>query len=111
MQKLASRWLETGFKKSKNRDRLGIVAAILEEAEFGARKTNIQSSVRLTLVLLRKYLILVCDCGFVRFERKTFYLTDKGREFLEKYREFGKRYAEAQNLFEVLSIERKTFVQ
>ena len=49
----------------KNRDRLSIVAAILEATNSGASKTRIMFMVRLTFSLLEKYLGVVLGAGFI----------------------------------------------
>ncbi|MGA2683277.1 MAG: winged helix-turn-helix domain-containing protein [Candidatus Bathyarchaeia archaeon] len=86
----------------KNRDRLSIVAAILETANSGATKSHIKIGANLSFSLLEKYLNIVVGAGFVRVEGCTFELTARGREFLKQYKHFCERYVEARKLFEAL---------
>jgi predicted transcriptional regulator len=90
----------------KNRDRLSIVAAILEVAYSGANKTRIMFNANLSFKLLEKYLEVVVGSGFVRLEGSRYELTERGREFLKRYRDYAMRYVEAQKLLEDLGCER-----
>jgi len=49
----------------KNRDRLGIIAAILEAASVVSTKTRIMYAANLSFKLLEKYLETVLEAGFV----------------------------------------------
>jgi predicted transcriptional regulator len=91
----------------KNRDRLCIVAAILEAANSGASKTRIMLGANLSFKLLEKYLRVVLGAGFVRVEGCRYKLTERGREFLKRYRRFRERYVEAKKLLEALDCERE----
>ena len=91
----------------KNRDRVSIVAAILEAANSGASKTHIMFGANLSFSLLEKYLDVVVGAGFVRVEDSRYVLTERGREFLKHYRRFHERYVEAQKLLEALDCERE----
>jgi predicted transcriptional regulator len=94
----------------KNRDRLCIVAAILEAANLGATKTHIMVGANLSFSLLEKYLDVVVGAGFVRVEGSRYVLTLQGREFLVQYRRFRERYVGAQKLLEALGCERAKLV-
>lgn len=94
----------------KNRDRLCIVADILEAANLGVGKTRIMSGANLSFSLLEKYLRVVLGAGFVRVEGCRYKLTERGREFLKQYRRFRERYVEAQKLLEALSCDCKRTV-
>ena len=91
----------------KNRDRVGIVAAILEAAHAGSSKTRIMFNANLSFSLLEKYLEVVESAGFVRIDDSTYHLTERGREFLKQYRFFEDRYVRAQKLLESLVCERE----
>jgi predicted transcriptional regulator len=91
----------------KNRDRLCIVAAILEAANLGMSKTRIMLGANLSFKLLEKYLRVVLGAGFVRVEGCRYKLTERGREFLKRYRRFRERYVEAKKLLEALDCERE----
>ena len=91
----------------KNRDRLCIVAAILEAANSGASKTRIMLRANLSFNLLEKYLGVVLGAGFVREEGCRYVLTERGRGFLKQDRRFQERYVGAQKLLEALGSERE----
>ena len=91
----------------KNRDRLSIVAAILEAARTGASKTRIMFAANLSFSLLEKYLAVAIKSEFVRVEDNKYSLTEHGREFLKQYRQFEDRYIRARTLLESLSSERE----
>ena len=91
----------------KNRDRLCIVADILEVAYSGASKTHIMFGANLSFKLLEKYLGVAMNAHFLRVEGSRFVLTEQGQEFLRQYRHFVERYAMAQQSLESLDGERE----
>jgi predicted transcriptional regulator len=94
----------------KNRDSLGIVAAILESANSGAAKTHIMFRANLSFNLLEKYLDVACTAGFVQPNSGRYQLTELGREFLKEYKHFNERYDRARRTLESLSSERERLV-
>ena len=90
----------------KNRDRLSIIAAILEAANSGASKTRIMFSANLSFKLLEKYLDVVIKAGFVRIEYSNYRLTEQGRAFLKNYKLLQEKFSRTQGLLEALSCER-----
>jgi len=95
----------------KNRDRVSIVAAILEAANPESSKTHIMFKAGLSFSLLEKYLEIVYGGGFVRIQGSRYQLTERGREFLRQYRNFEERYLRAEKLFEALISERERLTQ
>ena len=91
----------------KNRDSVDIVAAILEAANSGARKTHIMMHANLSFSLLEKYLRVAGCAGFVRFEGGRYLLTELGREFLREYRHFHERYDRVQKMLDLLGSEKE----
>ena len=91
---------------SKNRDRLSIIAAILEAASTGKSKTRIMYEANLSFKLLEKYLDYVLDAGFVRVDDSRYSLTESGCEYLKKYRSFNEKYFRLQNAIAELTHER-----
>ncbi len=91
----------------KNRDRLSIVAAILEVAHNGASKTRIMYAANLSFSLLEKYLAVALSSGFIKVSRGKYRLTLKGHEFLKDYNYFHQRYDRAQKMLESLGSERE----
>jgi len=68
------------------RDRLDIIADVLEVAKSGARKTQIMYGANLSYTLLTRYLKEVMDTGLVRREDESiFKLTEKGSDFLQAF--------------------------
>ena len=92
---------------SKNRDRLSIIAAILEAANSGSSKTRIMFRANLSFKILEKYLSATVSAGFLRIDDCRYILTDSGREFLRLYRENNESYVKAQKFLERLTSERK----
>lgn len=74
------------------RDRLDIIADILNVASERSKKTRIMYQANLSYKLLCKYLPEVLRAYLVRFEReeRCYVLTHKGQAFLEQYREYSK---------------------
>lgn len=95
------------FKMGKNRDRLSIVAAILEAANSGTSKTRIMFSANLSFSLLEKYLEVASQAGFLRMNGTKYYLTELGQEFLREYKYFHERYDRAQKMLDSLGSERE----
>jgi predicted transcriptional regulator len=67
------------FVLGKNRDRLSLIAAILEAAGSGSNKTRIMYQANLSFKLLEKYLDTAIEAGFVKVYGTNYVLTDYGR--------------------------------
>lgn len=91
----------------KNRDRLSIVAAILEAANPGTSKTRIMFSANLSFSLLEKYLEVAHRAGFLQTRGSKYHLTELGQEFLREYTHFQERYDKAQKMLDSLGSERE----
>lgn len=91
----------------KNRDRLSIVAAILEATNSGASKTRIMFQANLNFCLLEKYLDVATESGFLSETRSKYSLTRRGHAFLKEYRYFHDRYVRAQETLQSLQVERE----
>jgi len=77
---------------SKYRDRLQIIASILVIASRRAKKTQIMYQANLSYKLLCRYLSEVLDSGLICLENEERYvLTNKGKEFLNRHKEYSKR--------------------
>lgn len=74
------------------RSRLDIIADILSVVKNGAKKTQVMYQANLSYRLLKRYLGEVVRASLVRFERnkQCYVLTEKGREFLEKYKDYAR---------------------
>ena len=95
----------------KNRDRVSIIAAILEAANSGSTKTRIMFKANLSFMLLEKYLNVSVNADLVSVEGPTYKLTVRGREYLKQYKLFEERYIKAQKLLETLDDERERLSQ
>lgn len=77
------------------RSRFDIIADILRvvKGDNGAKKTQIMYGANLSYKVLTRYLSEVLEACLIKFERNKhcYVLTDKGREFLEHYREYSIR--------------------
>ena len=86
----------------KNRDRVTIVAAVLEAANHGARKTRIMYRANVSFGLVEKYLEIALNADLLRLVGSWYELTERGREFLKEYRDFHENYDRTRKMFEHL---------
>ncbi len=89
----------------KYRRRFEIIADILKAAENGAKKTRIMYVANLSHRLLEKYLMKTINLGFIRFNNDGYEVTEKGRLFLERYRQFHSKYSRVQRELENMRFE------
>lgn len=95
---------------SKYRNRVEIVADILNIVENGARKTQIMYKGNLSYKLLTRYLGEVIGAGLVCAGEKTglYQLTEKGKMFLKHFENYSKsRNAVEQNLSNMKTLKTK----
>jgi predicted transcriptional regulator len=95
----------------KNRDRLSIVAAILEAVNSGASKTKIMFNANLSFKLLEKYLDICLQAGFLEANGTKYTLTAHGATILKQYKQLHERYNNAQKMFNNLVSERERLAQ
>jgi predicted transcriptional regulator len=74
------------------RNRLDIIADILQVVSQSAKKTQIMYQANLSYKVLQKYLREVRRASLVDFEcdDQCYVLTSKGRDFLEAYKEYSR---------------------
>ena len=76
---------------SKRRDKLYIVAEILEIAKEGTLKTQVMYRANLSFTQLNEYLSFMLKINLLEKtqinEREVYTATDKGLDFLQRYRE------------------------
>jgi predicted transcriptional regulator len=89
----------------KNRDRISIVAPILEASRNGASKTHIMFQANLSYKLLEKYLTTATEAGFIELHDTSYQLTTKGQNFLDQYRAFYNEYSKLQVSLQALGDE------
>ena len=99
------------FFLGKNRDRLSIIAAILEAVKSGASKTRIMFSANLSFALLEKYLDICIRAGFVEKNGTKYALTEHGASTLKQYKQLHERYSYAQKMFNNIVSERERLAQ
>jgi predicted transcriptional regulator len=77
--------------RPKRRDRLYIIAEILEIAKEGTLKTQIMYGANLSFTQLNDYLEFTLKINLLektrRNEKKVYKTTEKGMDFLQRYRE------------------------
>jgi predicted transcriptional regulator len=95
----------------KNRDRLSIIAAIVEAANSSASKTKIMVNANLSFALLEKYLDICLQSGFIETNGTKYVPTEHGAIFLKEYKQLNVRYNNAQRMFNNLIAERERLAQ
>lgn len=92
------------------RSRLDIIADMLRVvSEGGAKKTQIMYQANLSYRLLTRYLAEVINSGLVDFEHGEgcYVLTSKGKEFLEKYKDYMRHNKHVEERLNSLQGKRK----
>ena len=88
----------------KRRDRLHIMAEIMEAAKGKEGKTRIMYAVNLSFSQLKEYLSFLTEKGFLRIQienkKKVYETTAKGNLYIENYTEMSNRLS-TQDLPEV----------
>ncbi|MGB9841291.1 MAG: winged helix-turn-helix domain-containing protein [Candidatus Bathyarchaeales archaeon] len=76
------------------RGRLDIIADILRAVSQNAKKTQIMYQANLSYQVLQKYLSEVSEALLIEFncQDQCYVLTDKGKAFLEAYKEYSRDY-------------------
>jgi len=73
--------------KRRYRARYEIIAEILKVTQTGASRTLIKRKCDLSSSQLCKYLQYLVNVGLIGVEQKVFKITEKGKEWLERYQE------------------------
>jgi len=91
------------------RNRLDIIADILNVVSEDAKKTQIMYQANLSYKVLQKYLAEISDASLIEFENETrcYVLTDKGREFLEAYTDYSKTNMHIEKRLNDVRLKRK----
>jgi predicted transcriptional regulator len=90
------------------RRRFEIIGDILSVAEKNSvKKTRIMYVANLSHGLLEKYLAEAISLGLLKFNNDGYEITEKGKFFLEKYRDFSVKHSKVLKQFESLSLERE----
>lgn len=91
------------------RDRLDIIADILNVASREAKKTQIMYQANLSYKVLQRYLNEIVTASLVRFEdsRQCYLLTGKGHEYLDAYKEYARYSKTMEKRLNDFSTKRK----
>lgn len=93
------------------RGKLDIIADILSVVKINgsAKKTQIMYGANLSYTVLTKYLAEILNACLIRFEsnKGCYVLTEKGRKFLDHYREYSKRNRRVVRQLETVNAKRK----
>ncbi|MEM2780681.1 MAG: winged helix-turn-helix domain-containing protein [Candidatus Bathyarchaeia archaeon] len=92
------------------RSRLDIIADILSivKRNGSARKTQIMYGANLSYAVLTKYLTEILNACLLKFDEKRHYvLTEKGKKFLQHYREYSKRNEHLTRQMQTVNAKRK----
>jgi len=92
------------------RNRFDIIADILKVVRGnGAKKTQIMYGANLSYSVLTRYLNVVLNACLIRFEsgKRCYVLTDRGKMFLERYREYSMRSRHLRRQLKNVHAERK----
>jgi predicted transcriptional regulator len=95
------------------RDRLNIIADILNVADRSAKKTQIMYQANLSYSVLQRYLSDIAAASLISFERESqlFVLTPKGQEFLEAYKVYSKTSQHVEKRLSEVAAKRKILEQ
>lgn len=92
------------------RSRLDIIADILYVVKRGsAKKTQIMYGANLSYKVLTRYLAEVVKAALIHFDsgKRCYVLTDKGVDFLERYREYSRRNRHVEQQLNDVKTKRK----
>jgi len=92
---------------NKYRDRVDILADVLEAATENRLKTKIMYSANLNYKLLSKYLEEALSLGFVSADNGGYGVTEKGLEFLERYNSISSKYSRVERMLQSLMLYRE----
>jgi predicted transcriptional regulator len=92
---------------TKYRDRVDILADVLEAATENRLKTKIMYSANLNHKLLSKYLEEALTLGFVSTDGNGYGVTEKGLEFLERYNSISSKYSRVERMSQSLMLYRE----
>ena len=91
------------------RDRLDIIAGILNVASREAKKTQIMYQANLSYKVLQRYLYEIIEASLVRFEKynQCYQLTYKGQEYLAAYKEYVRCSKSTEKHLNDFSVKKK----
>jgi predicted transcriptional regulator len=92
------------------RDKLDIIADILNVTSKEVKKTQIMYQANLSYRVLQKYLSEILDASLVRFDgsSQSYILTSKGQDYLFAYKEYSRTNKSIEKRLNDFSVKRKT---
>ncbi len=105
------------IRKSRrgNRKKLEIIRDILlvvaDSGEYGSRKTHIMYGANLSDGLLTRYLNDALNAGLVKEESSNYFITEKGKVFLETFKDYTRKKTDIEKRTVYLTNGRKTLEQ
>lgn len=92
----------------KHRDKIDIVAKILNAARQNVGKTQIMYQANLNYDMLKKYLARITDYEFIFLDEKQHYqITEKGQGFLDTYRKYSKASKKKERQLRAITTKKK----
>jgi predicted transcriptional regulator len=85
-----------------------VLLVTLDAGKVGSKKTHIMYGANLSYKLLMRYLGVALQSGLVCDEDSCFVITEKGKEFLEFYKDYEKSQTEIEKRSAYLKNGRKT---
>ncbi len=88
---------------------MDIIADILLVASKNAKKTQIMYQANLSYKVLQRYLFEIVEASLIRFEddHQCYFLTGKGQEYLEAYKEYARLSRSMEKRLNDFSLKRK----
>jgi len=90
------------------RSRLQIIANILLAAEKSPLKTHIMFQSCLNIRTLNRYLDELVEAGLLGLKSSSYFLTQKGRSFLDRFEEYSECRRQLEERFRQVSSEKAT---
>lgn len=91
------------------RDRLDIIADILNVVSREAKKTQIMYQANLSYRVLQRYLCEIVEAALIKYEHQSqiYMLTFKGQEYLEAYKDYARFSKSIEKRLNVFSTKKK----
>ena len=93
---------------SKKRNKMELIASILEGCKDGIRKTKLMYKANLSYRLFCKYTKLLEKKGLIVFDNNEYKLTSKGYEYLAHLREYLELKSRLEKLKSIIDISNET---
>ena len=93
----------------KRRGRIDIIADMLTASLHGAKKTHIMNRSNLNFKLLSSYLGIILSAGLLTFDsaEDTYFVTEKGKNFISGFSDYKQHLHEAVNKMNVVRAKKR----